>query len=276
VRRQGTPVASFFAGIFGLDSFVMSARATAYIGFAGTLQPGEIDQPIAICEESILNSMNQYDCSIGRMINSGQEVDNNESGGWTSLEQDGACTGGTNAQEVRGLVNCSGTSASPAVELGKPIATTGGQVETAFQKLYDCWKANSNGGTVPWEMYLPVVECDGNNITTCQPLVGAVKLKVIWINDAVNVNNPKPEDMPQTMTAGETSWSAPANTAPLDVWADFAQHFNLRNVVQSDNPFAPFQQKAIYFLPDCEPHDLKGLTGGKNFGILAEVPVLVD
>lgn len=280
-RRQNQPVASFFAAIFGFDSFIMEARATAYIGFAGTLRPGDVDQPIAICEDSILNADNEYDCSIGRMINSGQDVDNNESGGWTSLEQDGACTGGTNAQEVKGLVTCSGSSPHPSVNLGEPIATTGGQVESAFQKLYDCWKENTNG-TIPWEMFLPVVTCDNNNITTCQELVGAVHLQILWINDAVNVNNPKLEDVPVSMDAttlaGNTiSWIRPAGvTDPLAIWQDFAQTFNLRNVAQSDNPYAPFQQKAIYFLPSCEVHAQKGLTGGKNFGILAEVPVLVD
>jgi len=279
-RRQGTPVESFFAGIFGLDSFIMSARATAYIGFAGTLEPGEVDQPIAICEDSILNPQNQYDCSIGRFINSGQNEDNNESGGWTSLEQEGACTGGTNAQEVRSLVRCSGTSSAPSVTLGKPIATTGGQVESAFQKLYDCWKGNTDGGIRPWNMYLPVVECDGNNITTCQTLVGMVNINLIWMNDAVNVNNPKMEDMPQHMEAdtssGSKTWDIDSNKSPLENWKSFAQTFELHNVLQSDDDYAPFQQKAIYFLPSCEKQEQKGLTGGRNFGILAKIPVLVD
>jgi len=276
VRRQTTPVESFFAGIFGIDEFVMSARATGYIGFAGTLQPGEIEQPIAICEDSILKD-GKYQCNIGRMINSGQDVENNETGGWTSLEQDGACTGGTNAQEVKGLVNCSNTSTAPSVELGKPIATTGGQVESAFKELYDCWKIKSEDGTKPWEMLLPVVTCDGNNITTCQPLVGAVKLKVIWINDAVNVNNPKPEDMPHVMnfetSAGDAYWEADPNQTPLQIWQDFVAAYNLQNV--ADGSTAPFQQKAIYFLPSCDEAEIKGVTGGKNFGILAKIPVLV-
>jgi Flp pilus assembly protein TadG len=286
-RRQGTPVASFFAGIFGLDSFIMSAQATAYIGFAGTLQPGEVDQPIAICQESITTATGTYDCSIGRFINSGQDVTNNESGGWTSLDQNNPCTGGTNAQEVRSLVRCSGDSLAPSVTINEPIATTGGQVESAFQKLYDCWSSTKKD-IEPWEMYLPVVECSGNNITTCQTLTGMVKIKVIWMNDNVNVNNPRVEDMPQRMAADgpdgqEIVWEssdAMDPTDPFSIWESFANTFNLHNVMGTGDELgpdpAPFQQKAIYFLPSCEKQEQKGLTGGRNFGILAKIPVLVD
>ena len=39
---------------------------------------------------------------------------------------------------------------------------------------------------------------------------------------------------------------------------------------------APYQKKAIYFKPECEPHVPTGRTGGINFGILAKIPVLVN
>jgi hypothetical protein len=55
-------------------------------------------------------------------------------------------------------------------------------------------------------------------------------------------------------------------------WASFAQHFSLQNV---DGSPAPYQNMAIYFKPDCEPHIPSGKTGGENFGILAKIPVLV-
>ena len=54
VHRDKTPVTSWFARIFGFTGFKQSATAVAYIGFAGTLQPWEVDQPIAICEEALL------------------------------------------------------------------------------------------------------------------------------------------------------------------------------------------------------------------------------
>jgi hypothetical protein len=37
-----------------------------------------------------------------------------------------------------------------------------------------------------------------------------------------------------------------------------------------------YQEKTIYFLPDCNPHVPAGVTGGDNFGIRAQIPVLVE
>ena len=64
------------------------------------------------------------------------------------------------------------------------------------------------------------------------------------------------------------------NTDPdgQERWSSFVQHFNLQNV---DGSPAPYEKKSIYFLPDCTYHDLAGLSGGENFGILAKIPVLV-
>ena len=124
-RREGTPAASFFARIFGHTGFQLNAEAVAYIGFAGTLTPYDVDQPIAICQDSILIN-DEYSCNIGRMINSGQNETNNETGGWTSFSQDDACTGGTNAQEVRDLVCGSGNPES--IQLGGDMATSGGEI----------------------------------------------------------------------------------------------------------------------------------------------------
>ena len=70
-RREATPIVAFFARIFGIENFQRTATAVAYIGFAGTLTPEDVDQPIAICKDSILID-GEYSCNIGRMINSGQ------------------------------------------------------------------------------------------------------------------------------------------------------------------------------------------------------------
>lgn len=269
-RRETTPVASFFARIFGLDQFVMAAQATAYIGFAGSLMPGEADQPIAICEESLLDG-GVYDCNIGRFINSGQNVQTSETGGWTSFDQETPCTGGTNAQEVSSLV-CSG--GAPAIMLGENIATNGGQIQSAFSDLYDCW-TRETGKREAWNMLLPVVSCPGNNITTCQRVVGAVNVNVVWITGPGE--DPSYSNAPTSMTAPgpEGSTIAWSNASPDGMvrWDSFVQAFGLKNV---DGTPAPYEKKGIYFLPDCTPHDPAGLTGGKNFGILAEIPVLVD
>ena len=262
-RRQSTPIASFFARIFGHASFVGAADAVAYIGFAGTLGPSDVDQPIAICEDSLLTG-DQYTCNVGRMINSGQDVTTNETGGWTSFNQDDPCTGGTNAQEVKSLVCAEGNPQT--IFLGENIATNGGDIQSAFNDLIDCWSDNTSKIRL-WPLTLPVVDCgDQNNVGTCQEVRGAVEVNVVWITGAGE--DPGYNDAPTQMD----SW---LNSDPDGEvrWNDFVSHFDLQNV---DGSPVPYAKKSIYFLPDCTPHDPMGVSGGENFGILAEIPVLVE
>jgi len=261
---QGTPVASFFAGIFGHENFELSAEAVGYIGFAGTLLAHDVDQPIAICRDSLLNDSGEYTCNIGRMINSGQDAETNETGGWTSFNQDDPCTGGTNAQEVKSLV-CSDGNLEPII-LGAPMATTGGDIQVAFNDLIQCW-VNATGKTQPWELILPVIDCgDANNVGTCEEIVGAVVLNIVWITGGGE--DPLYKDAPTQMA--DWSNSDPDGTVR---WESFVSHFNM---VNADGTPAPYAKKSIYFLPDCTPHDPIGISGGENFGILAKIPVLVQ
>ena len=76
------------------------------------------------------------------------------------------------------------------------------------------------------------------------------------------------------MTLGETKAAGKVR------WASFIRHFNLKNVIITEDGDevakpAPFATKSIYFLPDCSGHELAGRTGGENFGIVAKIPVLV-
>ena len=279
-RRNNTPVASWFARIFGFTGFQQSATAVAYIGFAGTLQPLEADQPIAICKEALL-ATGKYSCTVGRMINSGQNIASSETGGWTSFNQgldgggnliDDPCNGGTNSQEVNGLVTtgCGGGGANPApLILGRDMATNGGQIQSAFTALNNCW-ASQTGKIQPWELTLPVVECPGNNITTCQRLVGAVTVRVVWITGAGE--DPGYNDAPTQMG----DWANSESDGSVR-WTSFVNHFHLENLMADGGTGpAPYEKKSIYFLPDCSPHDPAGTSGGENFGILAKIPVLVD
>jgi len=288
-RRQDTPAASYFATIFGYDSFVVSASAVAYIGFAGTLTPWDVDLPIAICKQSILNEDDEYTCTVGRMIPTPEQT-----GGWTGLEQeeDGTCpTGGTNSVEVRNLVEtgCNDDGANPEMLLfGGGITYNEGQIQIAFDRLIDCWLLPSHAGdppTRPWPVTLPVVDCSQGG-PTCRPLVGAVEINIIWIfrqgpkyNEPLHSQND--DIIPWAMEApdgsGVFNWSS-SNPNAQERWDDFATHFNLQDAgglltwarLASQNV-----QKTIFFLPDCTYHEPAGITGGENYGILAEVPVLV-
>jgi hypothetical protein len=266
-RRQTTPVQSFFARIFGHQGFEQSAVAVAYIGFAGTLQPLEADMPIVICKEALLFGGSPT-CSIGRMINSGSNVQTHQSGGWTDFNQDNPCSGGTNASTMKDLVisSCPGGGANPEpIIYGKDIATNGGQVQSAFDRFYNCFHGRSDIDK-PLSMVLPVVTCPSNNIGTCEKVVGAVQVEVVWVTDGGN--DPTYNNAP-TQTSG---W-ADSNPDGQIRWQNFVSHFDLQNV---DGSPAPYAKKSIYFKPSCEYAEPTGVSGGENFGVLAKIPVLVN
>ncbi|MBE9581804.1 MAG: hypothetical protein IMF18_09315, partial [Proteobacteria bacterium] len=236
-RRQSTPIASFFARIFGHESFEGAADATAYLGFAGTLAPYDVDQPIAICEDSLLTGDDQYTCNVGRMINSGQDETTNETGGWTDFNQDDPCTGGTNAEAVKSLVCAEGNPET--IFLGMDMATNGGEIQVAFDDLVQCWADNTSKIRL-WPVVLPVVDCgDQNNVGTCQEVVGAVEVNIVWITKAGT--DPLYKEAPTQMD----TW---ANSDPDGEvrWDDFVSHFKLEN---ADGSPAPYAKKSIYFLP---------------------------
>ena len=272
-RRQSTPVQSFFARIFGHQGFQQTAVAVAYIGFAGTLQPFEADMPIVICEESLTNGGGPYTCNIGRMINSGSDTQTHQTGGWTDFNQDNPCNGGTNASIMKDLVesSCPGGGANPEPILyGKDIATNGGQIQTAFDRFYNCFHGRADN-TQPLSMILPVVECPGNNITTCQRVVGAVKVEVVWVTGAGE--DPSYSNAPTKMG----DWDMTTEPDGLVRWQSFISDanngFNLQNV---DGSPAPYAKKSIYFKPSCQYVEPTGVSGGENFGVQAKIPVLVD
>ncbi|MFC1610193.1 pilus assembly protein TadG-related protein [Myxococcota bacterium] len=271
-RRETIPAASFFAQAIGYGGLPMRAEAVAYLGFAGTLHPLDVDQPIAICDAAI-NTDGVYTCNVGRMISSGQGSSTPiNTGAWTDFNQDNPCSGGTNSNAIKGLVCDEGNPG--ALLMGEDMALTNGQVDVAFQQLDQCWRQATNR-TEPWNMTLPVIECGGDNdlhVTTCAPLISAVNVNVLWIN---RQNDPKYNNVPNQMAGFNdyTDWDPPSSVQGLARWTDFTTHFNLQDM--DGNP-APYLTKTIYFAPDCSPHAPAGNTAGRNFGVMAKIPVLVQ
>jgi hypothetical protein len=276
-RRQATQAASFFARIWGYVGFDKSAEAVAYRGFAGSLLPWEADQPIAICKQS-LQIDGKYTCSIGRMLNSGPDAATNNTAGWTNFSQPCSLP---NASEMRGLICLPDGSNAEMVKYGKGMGATGGVQDTTFSDMRDCWlsHADSNGDGNPdrhWELMLPVIDCEKNNVGICPVLKGAVTVIVVWMEDK---GDPHWDDAPRQMDDWPTQAEIDQINATTDFntdgqarWNSFVAHFNLRN---ADGALAPFAKKSMYFLPDCTPHEPEGTSGGENFGVLAKIPVLV-
>ncbi len=311
------PANSWLARIFGRKDFELEAEAVAYIGFAGNVEPGTVDQPIAICRESILEYVDGkpvFSCNIGRMINSSGSASTSNTGGWTSFEQAGNVCSGTNNSTVKPLV-CGQTEA-PGIIFGAPIATTGGELQSSFDKMRDCWwPPGDPPPEEPWEMVLPVVMCDPDgdgfhNVGNCPEVTGIVVVNMIWMTEA---GTAKPEDAPTKMnhpmdaarnwdftdtgqcTVFKTQINKSTETAlPLlpEGFQDTGRWQGESTYVEgmarwdcfvdhfelknADDAMAPFVKKSMYFLPDCKAHEPTGGSGGENYGILAKNPVLVD
>jgi hypothetical protein len=306
-RRQNIPIASFFARIFGHDSFEGVAEAVAYIGFAGTLDKLTANAPIAICLQAIekctVNLAGEkeckYECSEGRFINDAASQSDEETGLWTNLEQnivDGEdmCSNGTNASEVKPLVECPaimsdvGVNSQPLM-YGKNLIVNNGQIQSAFNSFYNCWKNNFEDGYM--HLTLPVVDCS-DDPNTCALLVGAVEIAIVHATQ-----HPNHQDLPVPKTkaydwvdADEIArslgpWEGPPSdcSSKLDpdkcAWQDFVDTYQLKGTkinLERGDYSAEYHAKSVYFLPHCEPHIPNGVTGGENYGILARIPVLVE
>ena len=272
---------NFFAKLFGTERTEVKATAVAYIGFAGKLEPAAVDQPIAICKQAITVG-DAYTCGVGRMLNSGQNPEH-QTAGWTNFSQ--PCDTADD-NEVRGLV-C-GTGNPVMLDLGQTLGTTNGVQQNVFDSVRNCWwndpaydRDGDKIADVPFTMRLPVINCEGGAVGNCSQLLGMVELKVVWItrNDKNQMN-----EVPRWM--GEWPGAAPSGSVPLttdtpprcagtglECWNSFVDYFNLEDILNHTPAF--YEDKTLYFLPDCTAHEPTGVTGGQNFGILAKIPVLV-
>ncbi|RDB43469.1 hypothetical protein DU490_08055 [Halomonas sp. DQ26W] len=274
-RQVRTQVEAFFGRIFGFEGYDVTARSVAYIGFTGKLNPEDVDQPIALCKEALLNPDGDYSCDVGRFV-----PDGDKTGGWTNFEHD--TSGATNANELRDLV-C-GDGNPNEMHYGEDIATNNGQVQSAFTALYNCW-VEATDKKITWTLTLPVIDCE-DGVAPSNRLVGAVTVHIVWM---VNHNQPlsqidqyAPYEMSLAPDSEDVEWPGDwpgeedvitSDSSGEERWDSFVDHLSLQN--QNDDP-ADWRRQSIYFLPSCDYHEPKGQTGGENYGILARIPVLVD
>jgi hypothetical protein len=182
-RREATPVASWLARIFGRDSLQLSADAVAYLGYAGMLEPNDSDQPIAICKQAIISDNSEYDCNVGRMLNSGSDPTTHNTAGWTNFSQ--PCET-ANANEMRSLIcNADGANVYD-VTYGENMGAVGGVQYSVLDTLIRCWisQTDTDGDCIPdkvWNMTLPVIDCPGNNVSNCAELMGVVNVNFLWL-----------------------------------------------------------------------------------------------
>ena len=268
-RREATPIASYFANLFGYTDFKQTATAVGYIGFAGSFAKYELDYPIAICYESVTsidaNGNVVFDCNNGRMINSGPDPTTSNSGGWTDFDQSGDCSGVNSDDLIDLMTTCDAFSGNQDIVAGGTLETGGGQIQSVYDAFSSCWELLT-GKVITWVIKLPVVMCPGNNVGNCSEFVGGIVVEIVWITGGGT--DPLFKEVPTQMD----DWSS-SDPDGVKRWADFVQHFGLKNVDGSD---AQYAKKSIYFKPSCEATIPSGGTGGANLGVLARIPVLVD
>jgi hypothetical protein len=130
-------------------------------------------------------------------------------------------------------------------------------VESVVANMKTCWWNQSEHGTKPWPVKLPVISCPDMSIENCAKVLDAVPINILWVND----NNDLLVDpglyhsfYPTTMAGipGYADWTSPDPAHAIPSWNSFVSWFHLRDV--NGQP-VPYGNKAIYFIPDCNLPD---------------------
>lgn len=285
--------ASFFAGIFGdrFRSFSLSAESVAWKGFAGS--SFKVDEPIAICYQSVYDEDGNLVCTVGKMTNA-----NDDTGAWTNTK--GCGVESTNGSTVPPLICNVGGISGADLGLGQALSTNEGAIESAMMDLRTCWETNdsldSDGDPdhTPdrvWTVTLPLVDCGDESTPTCKTLKGAIKVEIFWITG--EGNDPQFNRIPEVFdidpgTSG-MEYNCPATCSPApcpsletDVnrkrcWIDFLKKFGIEkdrdgNILSPETP--GYTAKTIYFKPSCTLAE-DGGSGGAPSNVMAKYPKLV-
>ncbi len=154
VRRDdqaNTPVATYFARIFGIDDVPVRAVSTAFLGYTGKVDPGVVDLPIAVKAGAITNG-NLPEC--GKSLTFSSETTENSE--WTTF-----FTSPSNNPTVDDYVT--GALPIPGISVGDEINVVNGELSNnTFDDLAARYNANQVNGE--WTVTLPVIQ-DGDNAT---------------------------------------------------------------------------------------------------------------
>jgi hypothetical protein len=209
------------------------------------------------------------------MLSDGQDKN---TAAWTNFTPDCVTASSDGPGGLRELLTCQ--EANPqTINFGAQMGATNGVNDTIIgsptkNDLVGCWvaAADTDGdgiADVPWELMLPVVDCPDFRVSNCMTVCGAVVVNIVWILEKANDIDAQ---APYRMGGWENN-----NTSGQIRWDDFVAYFDLRtpNGDLATVANGGFMKKAIYFLPDCDPHPLTGLSNGTNYGVLAAIPRLV-
>ena len=260
--RTSIEVNNFFA----TGTSTRRAEAIAYLGFASS--HFEVDFPMAICDHSLRRDDDGVNCDTAIRTPSPDET-----AMWTHLD---SCDENMNRPALENVFSTNSCDLGDQDEIvitGAPIGTSKGEISAYYQPIRDCWVTqHSNGQTMPWSVRMPVIRCE---TSTCNPVVGMVKVDIIWMtpHDAPNVDDPQ-TDTPRSMDEWSCDLNGEYEDEDIECWEQFVDHFEIANGGETAEDV--WESSAIYFRPSCELVEPDGTTGTDNFGIAAKIPVLVD
>ncbi|UCH91753.1 MAG: hypothetical protein JSU60_03350, partial [Nitrospirota bacterium] len=172
-RRDGGangPIATFFAGVVGVDTMSLAATSTAALGTSGgPVPPAVADVPFAISENWFNNVAN---CNDGIQFS---PTGPDGCAGWHVFDQHPA-NASMLTDTVDGLQD--GSYSSPGFTPGVDSwEFTGGEVSSAFDELIDLWDMNKvmKHGQWEWDINLPVYQASSD--TACDNPQGPIQIK---------------------------------------------------------------------------------------------------
>lgn len=168
-----SPVSTFFAGIFGIDTVDVSATATAFLGFPGEVPGDTVDLPIAILEDKIVDGDGP---NCGEVLSFHSE--SGETAEWTTFFK-----WPTNSPTVDGYVcDCWDT---PELKIGDDINVVNGNLSNnVFSHLKQRFDRSKVGGE--WTVTLPVVSSGSSS--TVSTIVGFMKFTITEVQRAPHKN----------------------------------------------------------------------------------------
>ena len=317
-RREATPVSNILApvlGLFvggaGLATSIVRAEAVGYLGFAAQVEPHEFDQPIALCQNKLLNG----ECANGRMFSANYNAVPSQTAKWTNFSvgcaalADEASVGAVVADPISGAC---GRGNETALPFGSALATKTETTEPVealpgvFAALRaSCWPnaltdhdndpetpkvpVDSDGDGIPdraWKITLPVIDCQNDACNgNGNELKGVASVEVVWITDALydgdfaRIPRWMRDDTTEYACLAGTGNSAAEIAARKACWRNFVTAFALANdggVPMSTLTIEDYYlTDTVYYKPGCTPPPI-GRTGGENLGVLAKYPALVN
>lgn len=172
-----TPVDTIFAGAVGFSVVNVTASSTAHLGYAGSVNAGMVDLPIAIKKDAITS---------GNGPNCGQSIsfhsENDENAEWTSF-----FTSPANDPHVRDYVD--GSRATPALKVGDAIEVINGNLSNhTFNALAARFQSegtdlDGDGLADAWQVLLPVMDGATSGASTAT-VVGFAHVLITEVQNA--------------------------------------------------------------------------------------------